>query len=185
MSAQSDQMLNKNASNSRSEVTIYPYSKDYCEHPFHYWQNEPGDIRLVRHVVYDIATETIVSSKNEITRNDGCHLISKVEFSRKSSGPIKIVCDVTSTNQFKGLFEDGFEFVEFNNKSQIEHFSWSFTMPNSSAFQRIKVYANDLSIALAAVPGVLTATHVVRPIVAGSQLKFSLVNEAITTKTQK
>lgn len=182
MSAQSDQMLNRIDNNSRSEITIYPYSSDYCEHPFHFWQNEPGDIRLVRHVVYDIETESIISTKNEIVKNDGCHLISKVEFLRKSFGPIRIVCDVTTTNQFKGLFEDGFEFVEFNNKSQIEHFTYTFTMPNSSAFQQIKVYANDLPITSIAVPGTLTANHIVRPIIAGSTLKYSFVNEAITLK---
>lgn len=182
ISIQTDQILNEIDSNCRSEITIYPYSSDYCEHPFHFWQNEPGDIRLVRHVVYDIETESIVSSKSKIVQNDGCHLISKVEFLRESSGPIRIVCDVTSTNQFKGLFEDGFEFVEFNNKSQIEHFSYTFTMPNSSAFQQIKTYANDLPIAPISVPGALAATHVVRPIIAGSKLKYSFINEAITLK---
>lgn len=182
MSTQSDQMINRTESNCRSDITIYPYSSDYCEHPFHYWQNEPGSIRLIRHVVYELGTESIISSKNEIVQNDGCHLVSIVHFLRNSPGPIRIVSDVTSTNQFKGLFDDGFEFVEFNNKSQVEHFSYAFTMPNSSPFLQIRAYANEIPLAFSAVPGTLTVNHVVRPIIAGTKLKYSFVNEAIASK---
>lgn len=177
ISSQSDQLLNETESNSRSDITIFPHSKGYCEHPFHFWQNEPGNIRLVRHVVYDVDTESILDSDTTISRNDGCHLVSIARFSRISNGPIRIVCDVTSTNQFKGLFDDGLEFVEFNSKSNIEHFSYAISIPISLAFSRIKLFANDFPLPFGPGPGIARAEHVVRPIIAGYKLKFSLVNE--------
>jgi hypothetical protein len=179
ISAQADQLINEVRSNSRSEVTFYPYDLDYAEHPFHFWQNEPGDIRLVRHVVYDIETESIVSTGNEIVQNDGCHLISVVKFKRRSNGPIRVLCDVTSTNQFKGLFDDGFEFVEFNHKSQVEHFSYKLTLPHLPAFRQVEVYANDVPLVTTHAPGTISAVHVQQPAPAGSQSRYSLVNKAI------
>jgi hypothetical protein len=180
ISLQTDQMLDKLRSNSRSEVTLYPYLKDFCEREFHFWQNEKGEIKLTRHLVYDVESESIISTGHAILQNDGCHLISKVKFTRQSTGPIRIVCDVTSTNQFKGLFADEYEFVEINHRSSIEHYRYSFIVPDQPDFAQIKAFSGDTPMLRSTIPGAICWTETIRPSMAGRVAKYNFVNARTT-----
>nr|WP_321243243.1 toll/interleukin-1 receptor domain-containing protein [uncultured Psychroserpens sp.] len=178
-SIQTDELINPTLSNSRYEKIIYPYSKNYNSHEFQYWQNEPGELRLIRHIIYDLDNEEILDSKNSILKNDGCHLISKSEFIRKSEGPIKIVCDVVATNCFIGIFEDGYDYVEFDTKSRIDYFNHIFILPKSPEFQKITAYANDELLIPEENFGTIIYNHVVQPVIPKSKLRYSLINKKI------
>lgn len=177
-SIQSDELFDKVKSVSRHDTTIYPYSMDLCEYNFNFHQKVKGDFQILRHVAYDIEKEKLLETENETIKNDGYYIVSVIKFKRISSGPIRIVCDLLSTNLFKPLFETGYDFMEFSHGSHIDLFSYTFMMPDSSDFRKIKLFADDLELKFKKTPNGLLVKHELKSVKVGTFTKYSLVDKS-------
>lgn len=175
-SIQTDRILNNVKCISRHDATIYPYSMNFDSYDFNFWQKVNGKINIVQHVAYDIESGKLISTKNEIITNDGNHIISKVHFKRITEGPIRVVCDFTTTNLFEELFINNYDFMEFNHNSQIEFFAYSFILPNKNEFQNIKSFADDIELDVQVNSTGLYFSHTIKPVTAGTFTKYSFIN---------
>ncbi len=155
--------LIKNSSNFRlfnkekcvvtSDCVIYPYSKEFKALKFNHWQQNKGEIKLIRHVAYDSESEYMINSSSEVLKNDGCNFVSEVKFDRMTEGPIRIVCEISTTHLFKSLFEEGSDEIENYHRIRIEFNSFSIFLPNLNEFLGVKAYVNGVESEFKPVPG--------------------------------
>jgi hypothetical protein len=124
-SNQSFRIINKRESQACSEFTLAPFSVGLNEHPFHYWQSAKGEIELVRHVAYEMSSGNPIECSNTIAALDENRLLSILRFALRDLGPIRVIGEITTTNRFDGLFEDGLDYEEFNIKKHHSLFSYS------------------------------------------------------------
>jgi len=176
-SIQTDTLNNKVKSTSRHDVTIIPYAMNFSEYDFNFWQKEPGDFKILRHAVYDIDGQKLISSGNEIFKNNGGHVVSKVKFARISNGPIRIVCDFTTTNLFHSLFENDSDDMEFNHNSEIEYFSYTFSVPDDSNFKKIRGFVGGKELKAFPDGPYLSFAHILRNVSPGTTSKYVFSNK--------
>ncbi|MES2381116.1 MAG: toll/interleukin-1 receptor domain-containing protein [Bacteroidota bacterium] len=172
----SHRLFTKEKSVVTSDVTIYPYSKDFNTLKFNHWQSNIGQIQLVRHVAYDLENGHLISTKNEIIKNDGNNFVSAVEFNRPSSGPVRVVCEIKTTNLFKSIFQEGSDEFEVYHRLPIEHYSFSLFLPHHEDFSKIECYINGEIVDFSIAPGGRQIHHEIF----GTELSktiYSFVNE--------
>lgn len=93
--------------------------------------------------------------------------------------PIKLVGEITTTNRFNGLFEDGLEYEEFTVKRAMNLFSYSLIMPDTKEFEQIEVYANETKLEPKRTGGEILFTHSVKNISLKHKLKYTMINKAV------
>lgn len=138
----SHRLFNKEKCVITTDSVIYPYSKDFNTLKFNHWQSNIGKIELIRHVAYDVQDGHLISTRTEILKNDGNNFLSAVEFQRQSSGPVRVISEIKTTNFYKSLFEEGSDENEIYHRLRIEHFSFSMYLPNHQDFLNLKIYIN-------------------------------------------
>jgi hypothetical protein len=178
-SVQVDRIVDKIRTQSRSDITMFPLSEDFSQHPFHFWQSTKGDIELIRSTVYDAATGEIIESDTEIEYNDGFKFVSRQRLSLVNMRPIRVVQEIRTTNQLQDLFDGGIEYVEFNNKYPIRLFEYSLVVPNSVDFRLIELYANEEKLEPLVRAGERIFKYYVRDLKPGTELRFTFVNRGI------
>lgn len=146
-------LFNKEKCVITSDSTIYPYTQNFNALKFNHWQSNKGIIQLVRHVAYDMEDGQLISTKNEILKNDGSNFVSEVSFKRHSKGPVRVICEIKTSNLYKSLFEEGSDENEIYHRLRVEHHSFSLYLPNHDDFSNVKVYVNGDESKFSSIPG--------------------------------
>ncbi|VVS94668.1 toll/interleukin-1 receptor domain-containing protein [Desulfoluna spongiiphila] len=167
-----DQLVNDVDSVTKHDCIIYPYSTDLNQFYCSYWQRTEGNIRVIRHVAYDYESGRLISVNSNIDKNDGCYLRSTVNFELSKLSPIRIICEVASTNLFHSLTQDGYDYVEFNHTGKIDYFSYTVKMPKLSQFNNFKAYCNEVPIELREIPSGIECHHEIYTVVPNSKGKY-------------
>ena len=68
--------------------------------------------------------------------------------------------------------------MEFSHGSHIDLFSYTFMMPDSSDFRKIKLFADDLELKFKKTPNGLLVKHELKSVKVGTFTKYSLVDKS-------
>lgn len=172
-----DRFYNKTKCICTHDCTIYPYSMEFNEFKFNFWQLEKGDNQVISHMAYDVNGGRLISTGNDIIINNGFHILSVVKFKRISEGPIRIVCQISTTNLYSLLFKTGFDEEEFNHNTKINLFSYSFIIPKTREFENIEVYADGIECEFISIPGALKMEHTIKGLIPNKPTKYSFIDK--------
>lgn len=138
-----------------------------------------GDIDLVRHVAYDLGSGNLIESNSTIRTLDEYRLLAILQFNLVSDKPIKLIGEITTTNRFNALFENGLEYEEFTVKRAMSLFSYSLIMPDTKEYEHIEVYANETKLEPKRDAGEILFTHGVKNVSLKHKLKYTIINKAV------
>ena len=175
-SRQTDELTSDTESISRSEVILNPFSADFKQYKKHFWQGAKGEMDIVQSVIYDHYSGDIIDFDFSIEKNDGFELSGVYNFENKSCNPLRVLTEMRTTNQLEGIFRLGMDYMDFNNKVDINRFIYRFITPDSGLFDGISVYANDDAIVPERKRGKRFFNHLVTPLRANTELRYNFKN---------
>lgn len=142
-SINTDEMIDETVCVCTQDVLIYSYSDRIIEYKFNHWQHLSGDIKVISHVAYNCQDGELISTNNEITKNDGTNLISVLKIKLVKNAIIRIVCEISTTNLYSNLWLNGYSDIGFNHKRYIDSFIYYMILPNTQSFQGVKILIDN------------------------------------------
>lgn len=177
-SINTDELIDENTCICTQETIIYSYSDEIIECKFNHWQHLSGEINVISHLAYNCQNGELISTDNEIIKNNGTNLISILKFKPVKNTIIRTVCEISTTNLYANLFVNGYSDIGFNHKKHIDLFTYYMVLPDTQKYQGIQTIVDDKEYEFSNVSGKLEMKYTkrnVKPLM-GTKFVFKNLN---------